>query len=80
MILVFRDQLSDIVAEACLVDAADVIVDLSGIQHMSAAALRVLDQTGDWLRRRSRLLTFRSPSRIARRLLDVCQLTPTAED
>ncbi len=66
--------LADTLARAISVDDADLIVDLSGVTFISAATIGVLICGRNILRRQSRSLTLRSPSRCARRVLDVCGL------
>jgi anti-anti-sigma factor len=52
----------------------DVVVDLSDVQFMDAAIITVLARRGHDLRSIGRALMLRSPSRFARRLLDLCDL------
>jgi anti-anti-sigma factor len=54
---------------------ADLVVDLSRVEFMSAATVGVLVQARGELRRRSRSLVVRSPSPIACRVLDICGLS-----
>ncbi len=53
----------------------DVVVDLSKVQFMSAATIRVLEQARMLLAEQSRMLVVRNPSSSARRLLDLCSIT-----
>jgi anti-anti-sigma factor len=64
--------LSEIMARAIALDDADVVVDLSEVQFMGAAAVGVVIRAQEFLRLRSRLLVLRSPSEGARRVLEVC--------
>lgn len=68
------DALSEVVEQAMSLDDADVELDLSDVQYMSAATIGVIVRTREWLQVRSRSLVLRSPSRIARRLCDLCGL------
>jgi anti-anti-sigma factor len=51
-----------------------VVVDLSGVEFMAAATVSVILGTRARLHQRSRSLTVRSPSRCARRVLELCDL------
>jgi anti-anti-sigma factor len=64
--------LSETMARAIALDDADVVVDLSDVQFMAAATVRVIIRAREFLRLRSRFLVLRSPSECARRILDVC--------
>ena len=72
-------ELSEALARGIALDDAEVVVDLSGVEFMAAATASVIVRARDFLRARSRELTVRSPSRCARRLLDVCGLTGLIE-
>ena len=52
-------------------DDADLVIDLSGVEFMGSATVRIIDRARDSLRPRSRSLTLRSPSRCAQRVLDL---------
>lgn len=71
--------LADALEQATLVDGADLIVDLSGVTFIGAATIGVLLRVLDNLRRQSRSLTLRSPSRCAMRVIDVFGLTGLLE-
>jgi anti-anti-sigma factor len=71
--------LTDTLARAISVDDADLIVDLSGVTFIGSATIDELIRGRNILRRQSRSLTLRSPSRCARRILDVCGLTDLIE-
>lgn len=64
--------LSEMMAQAIALDDDDVIVDLSGVAFMGAATLGVIMRARQLLRLRSRRLALRSPSRCARRVLELC--------
>jgi anti-anti-sigma factor len=66
--------LSEILALAISLDAADLVVDLSEVEFMGAATVGVIIGTREFLRLRSRTLELRSPSTCARRVLDACDL------
>jgi anti-anti-sigma factor len=66
--------LSEHMARAISLDDADLVVDLSAVEFMDAATVRLFIRAREFLARRSRTLTLRSPSRRARHLLDVCGL------
>lgn len=53
--------------------AADLVVDLSGVEFMDAAIVAVLFRARDQLRQRARDLDLRDPSPFARRILAVCE-------
>jgi hypothetical protein len=59
-------------AQAVALDDADVVVDLSDVQFMGAATVGVIIRARELLRLQSRSLALRSPSKCARRILDVC--------
>ena len=74
------DVLADTLANVVFADDADLIVDLSNVTFMSAATIEALIDGRNLLLRRSRTLTLRSPSRCARRLLDLFGLAGLVED
>jgi anti-anti-sigma factor len=65
--------LSETLNRAIALDC-DVVADLSAVAFMDAATVSVILRTRESLHRRSRSLTVRSPSRCARRLLELCGL------
>jgi anti-anti-sigma factor len=69
------DELSEAMARGIAWGDAEVVVDLSGVEFMSAASAAVRVRGRDLLCMQSRELTVRSPSRSAHRLLEVCGLT-----
>jgi anti-anti-sigma factor len=71
--------LADILRRATSSDDADVVVDLSGVTFFSAATLGELVTGRNALRRLSRSLMVRSPSKCARRVIDACGLTGLVE-
>jgi anti-anti-sigma factor len=64
--------LSETLARAIARDDADVVVDLSEVQFMGAATVGVIIRARELLGSRSRNLALRSPSRCARRIVDLC--------
>jgi anti-anti-sigma factor len=66
------DALSETLAGAMALDECDLVVDLSEVQFMGAATIGVLIRARELLQSRSRSLVVRSPSRCARRILDLC--------
>jgi anti-anti-sigma factor len=64
--------LSETMARAIAHDGADLVVDLSEVQFMGAATVGVIVRAREFLGLRSRSLVVRSPSRCARRILDLC--------
>jgi anti-anti-sigma factor len=67
--------LSETMARAIALDDADLVVDLSEVQFMGAATVGVIIRARELLRLRSRSLVLRSPSRCARRILQLCGVT-----
>jgi anti-anti-sigma factor len=70
----------DTMGRAIALDDADVIVDLSDVEFMGSATVGVIIRARESLRRRSRSLTLRSPSRCARRVLDLYGLADLLAD
>jgi anti-anti-sigma factor len=64
--------LAETLAGAMALDDCDLVVDLSEVQFMGAATIGVLVRARELLQSRSRSLVLRSPSRCARRILDLC--------
>lgn len=67
-------ELSAIVAQAMAVGDTDVVVDLSRVTLMTAATVGVLVRARELLRVGSRSLVVRSPSKRARRVLELSDL------
>jgi anti-sigma B factor antagonist len=72
-------EVADALARAIAATAADLVVDLSDVTFLDAAAVGVLIRGRNFLQRQSRDLTLRSPSHPAWRVLDVCGLTSLLE-
>jgi anti-anti-sigma factor len=71
--------LADTLANVTAADDADLIVDLSCVTFMSTATIEELIRARNLLLGLSRNLTLRSPSKFARRLLDLCGLAAFVE-
>ena len=71
--------LADTLAKVISADGANLIVDLSGVTFLSSATIDELVRARNLLLGLSRNLTLRSPSKCARRLLDVCGLAGLIE-
>jgi anti-anti-sigma factor len=71
--------IADSVVDGVVDGAADVVVDMSGVTFMGAATVDVLIRFRSSLRDDDRVLTVRSPSRCAVRVLDACGLTELIE-
>ncbi len=71
--------LADALARTIAADDGDVIVDLRGVTFLDAATIGVMIRGRNFLVLDSRSLTLRSPSRSARRVLEVCRLTGLVE-
>lgn len=63
---------SETMARAIARDDGDLVVDLSEVLFMGSATVSVIVRARDLLESRARALTLRSPSRCARRILDLC--------
>jgi anti-anti-sigma factor len=61
-------------ARAIALDSAGLVLDLSGVELISASTLGVIVRAREFLRLRSRSLTVRSPSAFVRRIIDACRL------
>jgi anti-anti-sigma factor len=64
--------LAGTLARAVALDDADLVIDLSEVQFMSAATVGIIVRTHGLLAQQSRSLTLRAPSRCARRVLELC--------
>lgn len=69
-----RDVLAATIARAIARNEPAVVIDLSEVQFMSAAALGVIVAARQFLRRRSRSLVLRAPSPCVVRIFAVCGL------
>ena len=64
--------LAEMLAGAAAVGEGDVVVDLSEVQFMDVAIVKVLVRCQELLQSQSRQLLLRAPSRSAQRLLGMC--------
>ena len=71
--------LNGTLARAISADGAKVVVDLSAVTFLDASTIGALIRARNTLRHQSRILTLRSPSRCAGRLLDLCGMTGLVE-
>ena len=71
--------LFEIVARAIAFGDADVVLDLSAVEFMDASTVGVIIAASELLGRGSRSLVLRSPSRCARRLIELCGLSDLLE-
>jgi anti-sigma B factor antagonist len=72
-------SLSATMARAIALDEADLVLDLSDVDFMGAATVGVIVRGRTLLRLRSRSLALRSPSRSARRVIELCGLAALLE-
>jgi anti-sigma B factor antagonist len=70
---------TELLAGAIATGDTEVVVDLSGVTFIGAATIDELIRSRNRLWLQSRTLTLRSPSRFARRVLDLCGLTDLVE-
>lgn len=66
--------LSATMARAIAIDDANIVVDLSDVEFMSAATVEVILRTRTYLADHSRVLALRAPSPCARRVVTICGL------
>jgi anti-anti-sigma factor len=78
-----RPVLSDVLSLVIATRTGDVVIDLAELEFIDSATVRLLATAHQLLDRHDRKLTFRSPSRLAVRVLAVFELTrliePTAD-
>jgi anti-sigma B factor antagonist len=60
-------------------DDSDVVIDLAGVDFIGAAWIGAFVRSRADLLAQDRVLTLRAPSRVARRLLDLCGLSYLVE-
>ena len=70
--------LAERLARVVSADDRDLIVDLSGVTFLSTATIYELMRVRSILLQQNRNLSLRSPSRLARRVLDLCGLQFTS--
>lgn len=74
-----RAHLSDVLSRVIALGTEDLLIDLAEVTFIDTAAVQVL-ATGQWsLDRAGRRMTFRSPSRLATLVLQVCGLDGSIE-
>lgn len=61
-------------------DDGDVVIDVSGVQFMGAATVRIIMRTRSRLLQGGRSLVLRSPSCRTLRVLDLCGFGPASTD
>jgi anti-anti-sigma factor len=66
--------LADALALAIALDDADLVIDLSDVQFMGSAPMRVLIRCRNLLRAQARDLTLQSPAPCVQRMLHLCGL------
>lgn len=69
------DPITEALADAIVLDDADLVVDLSEVEFMDASTVVVLIRVRRLLALRSRVVTFRAPSASAQWVLEMCGLT-----
>ncbi|MDQ6614358.1 MAG: STAS domain-containing protein [Actinomycetota bacterium] len=74
-----RPVLSDVLSRVIALPVGDVVIDLAEAEFIDSATARVLAVSWQWLDRRGRALTFRSPSNLAAKVLDQFGLTDLIE-
>ena len=74
-----RPFMSDVLSRVIALRAGDVVIDLAEVKFIDTATVRVLAVGQQLLDRRGRKLTFRSPSRLAARVLHSFGLTDLIE-
>lgn len=72
-------ELSTTLARVISFGHPEVVVDMSAVEFVDAAAISVIARAELFLRRRSRTLTVRSPSNCAQHLLGLCGLEALIE-
>lgn len=75
-----RVNLAVTIAQAAVLDDADIVVDLSGVTFMDASTIGALIDARNGLRASSRSLWVRAPSPRARRVLDLCGLAQLIDE
>jgi len=74
-----RRVLADVLARVIASGTGDVVIDLAEAEFIDTAIGRALAVGCQWLARRGRTLRFRSPSRLAARVLGGLGLTDLIE-
>jgi anti-sigma B factor antagonist len=74
-----RPALCDVFSRVIASGTGDVVIDLTGSTFIDTASVRVFATARQLLDRQGRNLTFRAPSRLAVRVLDLFGLTGLVE-
>jgi anti-anti-sigma factor len=74
-----RPLLADVLSRVIAADGGDVVLDLGEAEFIDSAIVRAFVVGRQLLNRHGRSLTFRSPSRLAIRVLEVFGLTDLIE-
>ena len=74
-----RPALADVLSRVIASGAGDVVIDLAAVTLIDAAMVRTFATCQQLLDRTGRAMTFRSPSRLAVRVLDAFGLTDLIE-
>ena len=71
--------LTKILASAAGLERSHLVVDLSKVQFINSATVRVFIASSETLEQAERTFSLRSPSRSARRVIDLCGASPLVE-
>jgi anti-anti-sigma factor len=71
--------LAAMLASAVAGEDGNLVVDLSEVQFINAATIRVLGASADFMRAQRRTFTLRSPPRGAQRILELCDASGLCE-
>ena len=74
-----RPLLTDLLSRIVSTQSGDVVIDLTDTEFIDVAVIRVVATAQQLLDRQGRRLVFRSPSRLAARLIDLVGLTDSIE-
>jgi anti-anti-sigma factor len=74
-----RQVLSEALSRVIALPSGDVVIDLAEAKFIDTVTVRVFAASQQMLDRHGRKLTFRSPSRLAARVLDVFGLSDLIE-
>jgi anti-anti-sigma factor len=74
-----RPALSDVLSDVIAWRVGDVVIDLAEVAFIDTATIRSLAVARELLQRSGRVLTFRSPSRLAAQMIQLFGLTALIE-
>jgi anti-anti-sigma factor len=74
-----KSQLADLLSRVIALPTGDVVIDLAEVEFIDTATVRAFVISQQLLDRNGRMLNFRSPSKLALRLLDLFGLTDLIE-